>query len=161
MVRILFIDYSKTFDHIDHSVVLNKIKLVGGHDLISHWVSAFLSERQQRVKLGKCLSEWLPVQGSVSQGSWLGPLLFLIMISDMQPPNDTYKYMDDTTTYGHKNEVMWHVTWSMTCNPPMIPTNIWMAPQHMDINMRSCDTWHHDNVNSTVKIHIRAYWDKC
>ena len=31
------------------------------------------------------------------QGSWLGPLVFLIMIDDLRPGMMTHKFMDDTT----------------------------------------------------------------
>ncbi len=37
------------------------------------------------------------MNGSVLQGSWLGPLLFVIMINDLHARGLLHKYMDDST----------------------------------------------------------------
>lgn len=97
VIRILFIDYSKAFDHVDHTILVSKLKQMGLHDVLVRWVAAFLTKRQQRVKLGNIKSEWRPINGSVPQGSWLGPLLFVLMINDLHLPSLCHKYMDDTT----------------------------------------------------------------
>ena len=100
VVRVLFIDYSKAFDLIDHTILVSKLKQMGLHNVLIRLVAAFLSDRKQRVKLGQLKSCWLPINGSVTQGSWLGPLLFVLKINDLQfPPEQSlcHKYMDDTT----------------------------------------------------------------
>ena len=49
------------------------------------------------MKLGQELSDWVSLKGSVPQGSWLGPLLFIVLIDDLHPPCIMHKYMDVTT----------------------------------------------------------------
>ena len=44
---------------------------------------SFLNDRHQRVVLKGQLSDWAPILVGVSQGSILGPLLFLIYINDL------------------------------------------------------------------------------
>ena len=41
----------------------------------------------------------MKIWGSVPQGTLLGILLFLIMINDLNMPNSSIKYVDDTTVY--------------------------------------------------------------
>lgn len=42
-------------------------------------------------------SEWLSLKGSMPQGSWLGPLTFLILINDLTASCLVHKFVDDTT----------------------------------------------------------------
>ncbi len=97
--RICFIDYSKAFDLIDHTILIQKIRRLGVDDLVVRWINDYLSGREQRVKLGHQLSSWLKLNGAVPQGSCLGPLCFIIYVSDMDIDENTivHKYIDDIT----------------------------------------------------------------
>ena len=58
---------------------------------------AILSDSSQGVKLGQELSDWVMLKGSVTQGSWLAPLLFIVLIDDLHPPRTMHNHMDGTT----------------------------------------------------------------
>ena len=97
-VRILFLDYSKAFDLVDHTILISKFEGLGVPKLLTNWLAGFLSDRRQRVKLGQEVSDWLTLKGGMPQGSWLGPLCFIVFISDLQlDETPLHKYMDDTT----------------------------------------------------------------
>lgn len=59
---------------------LSKLNL---HPLIATWIASFLHGRQKFVSENDYPSAFAPVISDVSQGSVLGPSVFLIFISDM------------------------------------------------------------------------------
>lgn len=96
-IRTLFVDYSKAFDHVDHQIVLNKMTAMGLDHWAIRWMHSFLSNRQQRVKIGSAFSTWTTLTGGMPQGTWFGPYVFIILINDLQTVMDMYKFVDDVT----------------------------------------------------------------
>ena len=48
-VRILFTDFSKGFDLVDHNVLIREMRYLGVHEVLVRWVGSFLTARSQRV----------------------------------------------------------------------------------------------------------------
>ena len=96
-VRVLLLDFRKAFDHVDHSIVIQKLINLGVHGCLVRWVSSFLTNRRQRVKIGDILSSWVTINGGVPQGTKLAALLFLVMVNDLNTIRPMVKYVDDAT----------------------------------------------------------------
>ena len=96
--RIFFADFSKGFDLIDHSILMQELADLEVHPVLLSWILAFLTSRKQAVRIGRTLSDWLTLKGGVPQGTKLGVILFTIMtnklLSDWQL---RIKYVDDTS----------------------------------------------------------------
>ena len=77
-VRTVFCDIRKAFDHVWHVGLIYKLKAAGVSGDVVRWFQSYLSGRRQRVVLPGSFSEWVYIKAGVSQGSIVGPLLFLL-----------------------------------------------------------------------------------
>ena len=77
-------DQSKAYDVVDHCILLNKMKILGFNQKTVRLLGSYLQDRRQYVVVDSFPSEPLVVgPNSVTQGSSLSCVLYLIMILDI------------------------------------------------------------------------------
>ena len=102
-VDVIYLDFAKAFDKVDIGITLRKLKSLGIGGTLGRWLHCFLTGRHQNVIVNGAKSTPQPVISGVPQGSVLGPLLFLILIGDIdQDVSSSFlsSFADDTRV-GH------------------------------------------------------------
>ena len=98
----IYIDLSKAFDTLNHTILLSKLNYYGIRGLENDLFRQYLTNRYQFVEFhGKSSNKQIITTG-VPQGSIMGPLLFLIYINDLPLISQIFNmmmYADDTTLY--------------------------------------------------------------
>ena len=98
---VIYFDFAKAFDSVNHDILLNKLKYEYGLEgRLLKFLVDYLRDRKQRVVIGGYMSEVKGVVSGVPQGSILGPLLFVLFINDMincvSNKTNIALYADDT-----------------------------------------------------------------
>ncbi len=81
-VRILFMDFSSTFNTIILDTLQNKLTQLSVPTSIYQWINSLLTDRQQLVRLGKFSSSTHTISTGAPQGCILTPLLFSLYMNN-------------------------------------------------------------------------------
>ena len=132
-MRCLLIDFSKAFDVVDHGVrlLVAKLSCLPLPPSILNWLISFLSGRNHTTKTSAGESAPACINRSIIQGSGLGPTLYLILESDLEPKcriNQIFKYANDT------NHLLPELTDVELCDEFLAIQN-WAQINKMIINM--------------------------
>ena len=130
---VMFLDFAKAFDKVDHSCLIHKLQNYGIRGNLLSWLENFLTQRTQCVIIDGYCSSTTNVTSGVPQGSVLAPLLFLCFINDLPEgiKSRIKLYADDVLLYStitspddcHQLQAdlstleRWAKMWNMIFNP--------------------------------------------
>ena len=102
-VRIMFFDFSSAFNTIQPHRLKDKLVQMGVNAHLVSWITDYLTERPQFVRLKDCLSETVVCSTGAPQGTVLSPVLFTLYTSDFAYNTETchiQKFSDDSAIVG-------------------------------------------------------------
>jgi hypothetical protein len=134
----VFLDFSKAFDTVDHSILLHKLESYGIRGLALSWFRSYLTNRLQYVSYQNENSHHEKVITGVPQGSVLGPLLFLIYINDL--PNVCNRlfpvlFADDSNMFISGKNVEELIA---IMNTELAAIVEWLHTNRLSINIKKC-----------------------
>lgn len=101
-VDVIYTDFEKAFDRVDHTILLHKLHCLGIRGNLYRWVCSYLSNRSQIVCLGSYRSNSVTIPSVIPQGSHLGPLFYNAYLYDIYKFIQNSKYLmyaDDTKIF--------------------------------------------------------------
>ena len=161
----VFLDLSKAFDTIDHSILINKLHYYGIRGAALDWFKSYLTNRKQTVMYKDQYSDEANIVTGVPQGSILGPLLFIIYMNDITQASDKFKftlYADDTSLVEplctFETEVL---NISQSVNNELVKITNWLALNKLSLNAKKTKMmlFHHSkkNINNlNLKLYING-----
>lgn len=139
----LFLDMSKAFDFVKHSILLQKLDKYGIRGQAYDWIASYLNDRKQIVRIRKLSESNRTIEDfdsdikinkyGVPQGSILGPLLFLVYINDLPCSinHECILFADDTTIIVDGNGVD---NFENDINNALSDVILWLDNNNLKIN---------------------------
>ena len=158
----VFIDLSKAFDTVDHSILLKKLKLYGITNKNLVWFESYLSNGKQYIHISEnSKADLKHVIWGVPQGSILVPLLFLVYVNDL--PNTSrllvpIMFVGDTNLFFNHKDIKHSFTNTLftVVNNELVNIKDWFTANKLSLSVEKANT--HSSIFQVKKtISLFAY----
>ena len=151
-VDIIYLDFEKAFDKVPHQRLLDQLHNHGIRGGLLGWITNFLANRTQAVKVNNSSSSSTPVLSGVPQGSVLGPILFLIYVSQISEHlnNFTSLFADDTKLFSYildSDDPNLNDCSTSSIQDDINNLTYWAEKMQMSFNLGKCHIMHLGSTN--------------
>ena len=160
----VFLDLSKAFDTICHNILLAKLEKYGIRGTSWSWFESYLEQRKLRTK---CMTEsegtteysdYFNIEYGTSQGSCLGPLLFLIFTNDLHlcvENGNCLLFADDTTLYLSHQHIS-YLKWGIEDDLKRVMDWFKANKLTLNVNKTECVLFNYKPVKRDFSIDIKS-----
>ncbi|XP_055632453.1 uncharacterized protein LOC129772944 [Toxorhynchites rutilus septentrionalis] len=137
-VDAIYVDFTKAFDRVPHTLAVEKLRRFGYPLWLTNWINSYLTDRCAYVQIGSSVSSLFSVTSGVPQGSHLCPwlLLFVLFVNDICTVLKSPKMM-----YADDLKLFRVVTSHADCCALQMDVNTlldWCSMNGMEVNIRKC-----------------------
>lgn len=135
-VDVVYTDFSKAFDRIDHNLLIEKLNHFGFNKLLLNFFKSYLEDRLQYVQYNGFKSSTYLATSGVPQGSNLGPLLFNLFINDlcMELECEKLLFADDLKIYCNIN----NFEDCIALQQQLHKVEVWCTANKLEMNVSKC-----------------------
>ena len=136
-VKVIFLDLSKAFDKVSHSLLMATLQEFIPDNLYS-WLNSYLRDRRMRIRHNSSYSLEFSGTSGVPQGSVLGPKLFAAYVGSLKPKTVSctmLKFADDIV-------LLFPITKNRTScvEDELLNVDDWMLKHRLILNKRKTKT---------------------
>ncbi|XP_017466462.1 PREDICTED: RNA-directed DNA polymerase from mobile element jockey-like isoform X1 [Rhagoletis zephyria] len=156
-VDCIYTDFSKAFDRVSHSILIQKLACIGFHSIFLRWLESYLCNRRCVVSIdGATSCPFVPSSG-VPQGSVLGPLLFILFINDISSCFSFAKfllYADDLKVFS----VIKNTSDAIRLQDDIDKLHLWCLKSRLSLNISKCFQLTYSKISNSLltSYHISA-----
>ena len=108
---VVYLDFANAIDKVDHKIRLEIIFKVDTRGRLYQWIERFLTNKKQTGCIERTCSHLFDVKRGVPQGMVMGPLLFIIFISD----RDSQLNFSAASSFADDARFVKEVTYQIDC----------------------------------------------
>ena len=132
----VFLDLSKAFDTLDHTILLKKLEIYSIRWTTFNWFTSYLANRSLQVKCNNVVSDEYKIEYGTAQGSCIGPLIFILFCNDIYKniqESSILLFADDTTLYNSNCDID-YLYWIMSHELNLLFD--WFKANKLSFNLR-------------------------